>query len=269
MSLAQARPEDGDGRPEFAGGAAISSWSDGFGLLTALHDPSGEVRRRGASDHSHQAPDRFSPPSTSETDPDVELLTPDAQLVEQDGERRLELVPYGRVDGLAVSRRRPRGCAARLRRRRAPRAPIGPRIRRRSACAQAAPNMPVEPPITSTGLPCSGLPSNGREIQSSTFFSCPGTDALYSGVAISTASASRIASPSASIEAGEIALAILVEGRDVVQAPAPRRPRCRPAGLARRLRAAAGCASPRAGCRRGRAGASVSPAAGAAARRGR
>jgi hypothetical protein len=71
-----------------------------------------------------------------------------------------------------------------------------------SACAQTAPNIPVEAPITAAGVPVSALSPAGREAQSSAFFSTPGIEWLYSGVAIRTASASRIASRSASTASG-------------------------------------------------------------------
>jgi hypothetical protein len=47
--------------------------------------------------------------------------------------------------------------------------------------------------MTATGLPVSGEASGGRDAQSIAFLSTPGTPRLYSGVAIRTASASRIA----------------------------------------------------------------------------
>jgi hypothetical protein len=47
--------------------------------------------------------------------------------------------------------------------------------------------------MIATGLPVSGEPSGGREAQSTAFLSAPGTPRLYSGVAIRSASASRIA----------------------------------------------------------------------------
>ena len=69
------------------------------------------------------------------------------------------------------------------------RAPVAPRTLRASACAQTAPNMPVLAPITATGLLRSALSGNGRDAQSSAFLSWPGSEELYSGVAIRTASA--------------------------------------------------------------------------------
>ena len=90
--------------------------------------------------------------------------------------------------------RRPRRPAARGRR---TRAPIVLSTLRASACAQTAPNMPVEAPTTATGLPRSGFVACGRDAQSSAFLSTPGIEALYSGVATSTASAPAIASRSA------------------------------------------------------------------------
>ena len=82
------------------------------------------------------------------------------------------------------------------------RAPIVLSTLRISACAQTAPNSPVLAPITAAGRPRSGAPAAGREIQSRAFFSCPGIDPLYSGVEISTASASRTADASAATAAG-------------------------------------------------------------------
>src|SRR3954447_25243828 len=46
--------------------------------------------------------------------------------------------------------------------------------------------------MTAVGLPRNGLSASGRETQSSAFLSCPGIEPLYSGVAISTASADSI-----------------------------------------------------------------------------
>ena len=57
-------------------------------------------------------------------------------------------------------------------------APIVVSTRRPSACAQTAPNRPVEAPITAAGLPRSGLVSYGRETQSSAFLSWPGQRAV-------------------------------------------------------------------------------------------
>src|SRR3954451_1951383 len=65
---------------------------------------------------------------------------------------------------------------------------------RTSACAHTAPKSPVLAPITAAGLSRRTLSGNGREAQSSAFFSAPGSEALYSGVAIRIASASSIAS---------------------------------------------------------------------------
>src|SRR5206468_2225186 len=73
------------------------------------------------------------------------------------------------------------------------RTPSADRTLRSSACAQAAPKAPVLAPTTTTGLFRSAFVANGREIQSIAFFKCPGMDALYSGVAKSTASAFAIA----------------------------------------------------------------------------
>jgi hypothetical protein len=62
------------------------------------------------------------------------------------------------------------------------------RIFRSSAWAQVAPKSPVEAPMTATGLLRRTLVAIGLEIQSRAFFSAPGTDALYSGVANRSAS---------------------------------------------------------------------------------
>jgi hypothetical protein len=59
---------------------------------------------------------------------------------------------------------------------------------RSSAWAQTAPNKPVLAPTTATGLPLNWLSGNGRDAQSSAFLSAPGTEWLYSGVAIRTPS---------------------------------------------------------------------------------
>ena len=69
------------------------------------------------------------------------------------------------------------------------RAPATPRILRRSACAHRAPNWPGLAPTTATVLFVSGASSRGREPQSTAFFSPPGTEPLYSGVAKRIASA--------------------------------------------------------------------------------
>ena len=71
-----------------------------------------------------------------------------------------------------------------------------------SAWAQTAPNIPVEAPIAAAGLPLRALWPAGREAQSSAFFSTPGIEWLYSGVATRTASAPRIASRSSRTAAG-------------------------------------------------------------------
>ena len=62
--------------------------------------------------------------------------------------------------------------------------------------------MLFEAPIAAAGLPFRALCPAGREAQSSAFFSCPGIEWLYSGVAISTASAARIASRSSRTASG-------------------------------------------------------------------
>src|SRR3954447_2426701 len=73
-------------------------------------------------------------------------------------------------------------------------APIAPSTLRSSACAHTAPNMPVEAPITATGLPLRGVSASGRETQSIAFLSWPGIEWLYSGVANRIASAAAIRS---------------------------------------------------------------------------
>ena len=82
------------------------------------------------------------------------------------------------------------------------RALIAPSTLRSSAWAHTAPKRPVLAPTTATGLPHSGLVTSGRESQSSAFFSVPGSEWLYSGVANRTASASRIAASSSATAAG-------------------------------------------------------------------
>ena len=79
---------------------------------------------------------------------------------------------------------------------------MAPSTLRSSAWAQTAPNMPVEAPITAAGLPLRALLPAGREAQSRAFFSSPGIERLYSGVAIRTASASRTAARSSATAAG-------------------------------------------------------------------
>ena len=81
---------------------------------------------------------------------------------------------------------------------------VVPSTLRVSACAQTAPNSPVLAPITAAGLPRSGVSARGREAQSIAFFSTPGIEELYSGVAISSASAAAIAAFSARDLAGGV-----------------------------------------------------------------
>src|SRR5919107_1428001 len=73
---------------------------------------------------------------------------------------------------------------------------------RTSACAQTAPNRPVLAPITAAGFSLRTLSGNGREAQSSAFLRPPGTEALYSGVAINSASAASTSSRKSLTEAG-------------------------------------------------------------------
>ena len=90
-------------------------------------------------------------------------------------------------------------------------APLALSTLRTSACAQTAPNSPVLAPITAAGLSRRTLSGNGREAQSSAFLSPPGTEALYSGVAMRIASASSIASRKSETGAGGGVLEVLVE----------------------------------------------------------
>ena len=83
------------------------------------------------------------------------------------------------------------------------RAPIAPRIFFASSWAQTPPNIPVLALTTATGLlRNTQVMSSGREAQSSAFFSCPGTEWLYSGVEMRTASAERTASRNSATVAG-------------------------------------------------------------------
>ena len=65
---------------------------------------------------------------------------------------------------------------------------------------------------------CSTFSGNGRDAQSSAFLSAPGSDALYSGVAISRASASSIARKNSRTGSGGVGLEVFVEGRDAREA---------------------------------------------------
>ena len=78
----------------------------------------------------------------------------------------------------------------------ATRAPMAPSTLRSSACAHTAPNRPALEPITATGFPTEHVGASGRDAQSSAFFSAPGIEELYSGVAIRTASADATAARS-------------------------------------------------------------------------
>jgi hypothetical protein len=62
--------------------------------------------------------------------------------------------------------------------------------------------MPLLAPIPATGLLRRAFVENGRETQSRAFLSWPGIEPLYSGVAISTASAAAIADRSAATSGG-------------------------------------------------------------------
>src|SRR5579859_168195 len=74
------------------------------------------------------------------------------------------------------------------------RAAVAASTLRSSAWAQTAPNAPMLAPTTATGLFRSGFVASGREAQSIAFLSWPGTEWLYSGVAMRIASAPAIAS---------------------------------------------------------------------------
>jgi hypothetical protein len=62
------------------------------------------------------------------------------------------------------------------------------RMSRRWYCARTVPSMPVLAPRMAADRRASGT-SGGRDAQSIAFLSTPGTEWLYSGVAISSASA--------------------------------------------------------------------------------
>src|SRR5262249_44337221 len=68
-------------------------------------------------------------------------------------------------------------------------APIVLRLRGRSGCAQTGAKVPVRGRRTTAGVPRRQLWGTGREAQSRGFLSAPGIEPLYSGVAITTASA--------------------------------------------------------------------------------
>ena len=87
-----------------------------------------------------------------------------------------------------------------------------------SACAQTAPKLPVLAPITATGLFWSTVLARGREAQSIAFFSTPGMEALYSGVAISRASADAIARQRSATGAGARSVSLSASTGDRPQA---------------------------------------------------
>jgi len=66
-----------------------------------------------------------------------------------------------------------------------------------AAWAQTPPKEPVDAPITATGLFASEAASRGLDAQSIAFFRRPGSEPLYSGVAISSTSAATMRSRSA------------------------------------------------------------------------
>ena len=86
------------------------------------------------------------------------------------------------------------------------RAPLRARALRRSACANIAPYAPLLALTTAVGLPQRALPRNGRDAQSTAFLSWPGTEELYSGVAIRSASAPAIASRRRTAAAGGVSV---------------------------------------------------------------
>src|SRR3954452_10854628 len=77
-------------------------------------------------------------------------------------------------------------------------------VLRTSACAHTAPKSPVLAPMTAVGLCRSTLSGNGREAQSIAFLSAPGSEALYSGVAISNPSAPSIAAKNSLTTSGGV-----------------------------------------------------------------
>src|SRR3954469_16241766 len=77
-------------------------------------------------------------------------------------------------------------------------------VLRTSACAQTAPNRPVLAPMTAVGLERRTFSGNGRDAQSIAFLSEPGSEALYSGVAISSASAPSTAAKNARTGSGGV-----------------------------------------------------------------
>ena len=125
------------------------------------------------------------------------------------------------------------------------RAPAVRSTLRSSACAQTAPNMPVLAPATATGLSRRTFAGNGREAQSSAFLSAPGMEALYSGVAMSRASADAIAWRSATTRGDGVAVSsILVVGGEVADAGQQLQPRRRGQRARRRPEAAPCCSDP-------------------------
>lgn len=76
---------------------------------------------------------------------------------------------------------------------------------RSCACPRTVPVIPGEAPITAATLPFNALSRGGLDSQSIVFFSTPGTPWFYSGVAISGASALRMASRSCATLCGTLA----------------------------------------------------------------
>ena len=99
------------------------------------------------------------------------------------------------------------------------RAPRAPRTLRVSSAAQTPPNIPVLDDITAAGLFRTGDSTSGRDAQSSAFLRTPGIDELYSGVEISTASASSSAALK-SLDGGRLVAREVVVGvvrRDLLE----------------------------------------------------
>ena len=67
--------------------------------------------------------------------------------------------------------------------------------------------------MTAVGLLRSTFSGNGREAQSIAFFKRAGSEELYSGVAISSASAPSIAAKNSRTASGGVSLEVFVEGR--------------------------------------------------------
>ena len=126
------------------------------------------------------------------------------------------------------------------------------RTLRASACAQTAPNRPVEAPTTAAGLLRSGRFGERAREPVERVLELARDRVVVLGVETSTASASAIAAHSACTGLGPGVLVVLVERRDRLEPVEARRARP-PAAAGRPPRAGAwSCGSRRAGCRRGR-----------------